>query len=396
MAGNLKWAPAASAIEFVVQLLQLIRGGREPSLRERGLLPALTACEQLGALSSTSAQRLREAYRFLRRIENRVQMLRDEQTHDVPEDDLVRARLATALGSPGWSVLAAELARIRASVSEEFGNLRAPPTPAKRMSAGAAAVYWKRLTSGDAQAAELAGLGFATAEHLHAQLAALRTSPAANALSAHAQGRFERLLPHLLDAAVATAAPDACIERLLRLLHAVMRRPAYLALLEEQPLARERLVTLFADSALLAERVIAHPLLLDDLLTAHADAAPPDRSTLSAEIERRIAQAMLLTLKRRSKSAGRKTQRGIPIGRLSRRARCHYHGARLGGAGKRWSRRRWRWPARSGADARSTQRACRRRLRQSRRRNGASPRPGSGVRPRQRVGTARKRRRAAA
>jgi glutamate-ammonia-ligase adenylyltransferase len=70
-----------------------------------------------------------------------------------------------------------------------------------------------------------------------------------------------------------------------------MRRPAYLALLEEQPLARERLVALFADSALLAERVIAHPLLLDDLLTANADAVPPDRSTLSAEIDRRVAQA---------------------------------------------------------------------------------------------------------
>ena len=292
VAGNLKLGPGGiREIEFVVQLLQLIRGGREPSLRERGLLPALTACERLGALASTSAQRLREAYRFLRRIENRVQMLRDEQTHDVPEEELARARLATALGFSGWNALAVELARVRTSVSEEFASLLAPPTAAKRVSVGAAAVYWKRLASGDAQASELTALGFANAEQLHAQLAALRASPAASALSAHAHGRFERLLPHLLDSAVATAAPDACIERLLRLLHSVMRRPAYLALLEEQPLARERLVALFADSALLAERVIAHPLLLDDLLTANADAAPPDRAMLSAEIERRVTQA---------------------------------------------------------------------------------------------------------
>ena len=291
LAGNLKLGPGGiREIEFVVQLLQLIRGGREPTLRERGLLPALAACERLGALPAASAQRLRDAYRFLRRIENRVQMLRDEQTHDVPEDGLVRERLAAALGVSDWSTLAAELARMRASVSEEFASLLAPAAAAKRASSGAAAVYWRGLTSGEAQAVQLSAMGFADAERLHAQLLNLRDSPATRALSAQAQGRFERLLPHLLDAAAASAAPDSSIERVLRLLHAVLRRPAYFALLEEQPQARERLAALFADSALLAERVIAHPLLLDDLLTANIDAALPDRATLDAEIERRIAQ----------------------------------------------------------------------------------------------------------
>jgi glutamate-ammonia-ligase adenylyltransferase len=136
----------------------------------------------------------------------------------------------------------------------------------------------------------LTPLGFADAAHLHAQLVALRASPATRALSAPTQARFERLLPQLLDAAAASTAPDACIERLLRLLHAVLRRPAYLALLEEQPQARERLVALFADSALLAERVIAHPLLLDDLLSANLNAPLPDRALLDAEVQRRIAQ----------------------------------------------------------------------------------------------------------
>jgi glutamate-ammonia-ligase adenylyltransferase len=291
LAGNLKLGPGGiREIEFIVQLLQLIRGGREPSLRERGLLPALLACERLGALPSASAQRLREAYRFLRRIENRVQMLRDEQTHDVPQDPFVRTRLAVALGFAQWQALADELARARASVTEEFNALLAPAMAVRQAKGGAAAAYWRGLVNGTAQASELAALGFAAAESLHTQLAAVRASPAARALSAHAQGRFERLLPHLLDAAAASAAPDACIERLVRLLHAVMRRPAYLALLEEQPAARERLVALFADSALLAERVIAHPLLLDDLLTAATDAALPDRTSLTAEIERRVGE----------------------------------------------------------------------------------------------------------
>jgi len=292
LAGNIKLGPGGiREIEFVVQLLQLIRGGREPSLRERGLLPALTACERLGALPAASAQRLRDAYRFLRRIENRVQMLRDEQTHDVPNDALLRARLAATLDFTDWSEFAAELARVRTRVSEEFAALLAPTTPAKRTSSGAAATYWRRLVGGDAQPAELTPLGFADAGHLHAQLVALRHSPATRALSAQTQARFERLLPHLLDAAAASTAPDACIERLLRLLHAILRRPAYLALLEEQAQARERLVALFADSALLADRVIAHPLLLDDLLSINLDAPLPDRAMLDAEVQRRIAQS---------------------------------------------------------------------------------------------------------
>src|SRR4029077_1849081 len=87
LAQHLKLGPGGiREIEFIMQLLQLIRGGREPSLREPGLLPALAACEQLGALNAASARRLRDAYRFLRRVENRVQMLRDEQTHELPPD----------------------------------------------------------------------------------------------------------------------------------------------------------------------------------------------------------------------------------------------------------------------------------------------------------------------
>jgi glutamate-ammonia-ligase adenylyltransferase len=116
----------------------------------------------------------------------------------------------------------------------------------------------------------------------------LLESPAARTLSVRARARFERLLPRLIEAAAASAAPDRCLERLLRLVHGVLRRSAYLALLEEQPAAREHLVALFADSALLAERVIAHPLLLDDLFDARQTTSVPDRAELNAELDRRL------------------------------------------------------------------------------------------------------------
>src|SRR5690348_2634659 len=156
LADDLKLGPGGiREIEFIVQLLQLIRGGREPSLRERGLLPTLAACERLGALPSASAQSLGEAYRFLRRIENRVQMLRDEQTHDLPSEALARERLAAALGFADAAALAAELARVRAGVTEQFGALLAPAVSAKPLSRGAAATYWRHLAAGEAQPSEM-------------------------------------------------------------------------------------------------------------------------------------------------------------------------------------------------------------------------------------------------
>ncbi len=81
-------------VEFIVQVFQLIRGGREPMLQQRALLPTLAAIEELHLLPEGDAQRLREAYLFLRRLENLLQSINDEQTQTLPQDELNRARLA--------------------------------------------------------------------------------------------------------------------------------------------------------------------------------------------------------------------------------------------------------------------------------------------------------------
>lgn len=291
LAQHLKLGPGGiREIEFIVQLLQLIRGGREPSLRECGLLPALAACEQLGALHAASAHRLRDAYRLLRRVENRVQMLRDEQTHELPEDATTRARLAVTLGYTEWSALNTEVTRVRAEVSEEYTSLLRPVSPTRSATGTSTSdAFWQALKDGNGTVADLEALGFAEAVNLHAQLIALLTGSATRALSTRAGACFDRVLPLLIESAASSVAADACLERLLRLVHGVLRRPAYLALLEEQPAARERLATLCADCALLAERVIAHPLLLDDIFDARVEIALPQRALLAAEIERRIA-----------------------------------------------------------------------------------------------------------
>jgi len=290
LADNLKLGPGGiREIEFIVQLVQLIRGGREPSLRVRGLLPALTACEARGHIPASRARALRHAYVFLRRLENRVQMLRDAQTHDLPEDDLTRERLALALDYPAWEPLAEELAKHRDIVANEFAAMLMPEGGAKASVPAADAILWQRACDESLDAGVLEASGFKPAAEAADALLKLPQASQLRAMPARAREQLDHLMPQLLAAARNTSAPVPSLLRLCRLVQTVARRPSYLALLEEQPSARKRLAQLFADSAFLAERVIAQPLLLDDVLDPRIDQIPLKRSDISAEIARVLA-----------------------------------------------------------------------------------------------------------
>ncbi|UXI67852.1 bifunctional [glutamate--ammonia ligase]-adenylyl-L-tyrosine phosphorylase/[glutamate--ammonia-ligase] adenylyltransferase [Tahibacter amnicola] len=290
---NLKLGPGGiREVEFIVQLLQMIRGGREPSLRVRGLLPALAACEQLGLFDRARAAQLRQSYLFLRRVENRLQMLRDEQTHALPGDADLVGRIARALDFPDADAFGRALTVERAIVAEEFRQLLAPLTPETHSPTPDSWItLWRAIDAdgnGDTTAA-LEAAGFVPGEPVREALVGLARSPSVRVMAASSRERFDRLMPQLLQAAAATRVPAACLERLVRLLHAIVRRAAYLVLLDEQPGARRRLIALFADSAWLAERVIAHPLLLDDLFDPRLEQVPVDRRAIEGEIARRVA-----------------------------------------------------------------------------------------------------------
>src|SRR5690606_26602156 len=84
------------------------------------------------------------------------------------------------------------------------------------------------------------------------------------------------VVPALLDSAARSAQPDPALRRVLGLLQAILRRASYLALLDEQPSALARLVDVLARSALLADRLVAYPLLLDELLDVRVGGPIPD------------------------------------------------------------------------------------------------------------------------
>ena len=262
MADNLKLGPGGiRELEFAVQLAQLIRGGREAALRVSGFLPALAALQASGQFDTDTAGRISALYLFLRRVENRVQMFGDEQTHALPTHREDAVRIARALGYADLDALQQAITEVRAEVQALFAQTLDAPERSRRLDPG-----------GPESPASLSLPEF-SAEVQEATTRLLGSLPVRR-LDARARERFERALPLLMLAARKTIAPDVAALRLQRLLHAIAGRPSYLALLAERRGARERVADVFARSAFLAERVIAHPLLLDDLLDARVDAEP--------------------------------------------------------------------------------------------------------------------------
>lgn len=278
LADDIKRGPGGiREIEFLVQALQLIRGGREAQLRDRRLLPSLGALVDAGHIDASTGDALADAYRHLRRVENHLQMSDDAQVHSLPATDNAQLRLARGLGYAGWPAFLHDLDAIRARVADEFNALLAPR---ERTSAPhALATYWTALPhSGDS--ATLAAAGFSDAAQADTQLRDFARAPAVHALSDATRARLDRVMPALLEAAAQSREPMLALSRLLALVTNVLRRTAYLALLDEQPRALARLVDVVAHSALLAERLAAYPLLLDELLDARIAGALPTRGLI--------------------------------------------------------------------------------------------------------------------
>lgn len=274
-------------IEFLCQALQLIRAGREPALRERRLLFALAALVDAGQIAPEDGAALREAYLFLRRLENRLQMLRDAQTHTLPTDPLDRLRIAFGLGHPDFDSLVQALALQQARVSTEFAALLAPRKG--HAAPDALASYWRGLGRGGGDPQLLADAGFAEPTAADQSLQDFAQSAGVKALSDAPRARLDRVLPALLHAATRSPWPDAALKRVLGLLQAILRRTSYLALLDEQPSALARLVDVLARSALLAERLVAYPLLLDELLDTRVSGPMPAPEEMRAECRQVLA-----------------------------------------------------------------------------------------------------------
>jgi glutamate-ammonia-ligase adenylyltransferase len=291
---NIKLGPGGiREIEFIVQAFQLIRGGSDPRLQARGLLAALSLLAGQKLLPATAVAELRDAYRYLRKVENRLQEWNDEQTHDLPEDEAGRARLAYSMDTPGWQDFQASLRAHRERVSAHFRTLVF--APAQIADGDAALRELERVLEPDIDVERRAQMlrdgGIVAVDAVDASLAQLRDSTYLRRLDAGGRRRLATLLPRLLRRIAGREAEQTVLNRVLHVLERIGGRTVYLALLNENVVALQRLVDLCAQSGFLADQIAAFPLLLDELLDVRLIEVTPTREEFAAELRSRMAGA---------------------------------------------------------------------------------------------------------
>ncbi len=257
------------ALEFLVQSLQLLEGGRNPSLQVAGFRPALEALTESGHIHPKTSEAMREAYGFLRTLENRLQAMTGRQTHELPKSPAEMERLARLMGFDQPKTLIDALDHHRHWVRDEFSDRfsEREETPAT------SPFVWP---PSDDLVNQIAHRGVPeSAQAIAEELQGLEKRLARRPLSAEGRARLERLMPRLIEVLIQAPDPMEGLADVMDLIEQIAQRSAYLALLYEKPEICERVVSAFRASEQIAKWVIRSPQLLDDLIDpAHQNTMP--------------------------------------------------------------------------------------------------------------------------
>jgi glutamate-ammonia-ligase adenylyltransferase len=254
-------------VEFAVQLLQIVHGRRDAMLRTPNTLAALKALALEGYVADDDAVALAEAYGFLRRVEHRLQMVRDLQTHDLPPNRHARTTLARALGLADADELIERYDATTATVRSIHERLFYRPL----LEAFAGPARPRHGTDREATQELLGGLGFAEPARSYDVLGRL-VDPS------HRIGKvLGNLFPVMAPALALSPNPDAALMRLERVAEAVGDDRAVADLLATDPVAARRLAHVVSASSFGTDLLVAEPPrirgLSDTLLGAETDAA---------------------------------------------------------------------------------------------------------------------------
>ncbi len=255
-------------IEFIAQVFQLIRGGREPSLRHRGLLETLQAIDELGLLEKQDLNNLTEAYYFLRRLENLIQALADKQTQTLPDKKEDQLRLAYSMGVESWDELYKQVQSHMANVHAVFSDLIGDEDEQDEESLAA---HFHELwdMSHNREVIENIvehDLGFDEGQDLIDSLLSFKQDLAKRTIGPRGREVLNRLMPKVFSAVFTHPDAKFGLSRVLSLLHNIATRTTYLELLDEHPAALVQLVRLCTASPMVSEKLARYPVLLDELI----------------------------------------------------------------------------------------------------------------------------------
>jgi glutamate-ammonia-ligase adenylyltransferase len=279
-------------IEFIAQVFQLIRGGREPQLRERGLLITLKAIDDLQLLDDGQATQLADSYRFLRRLENLLQALEDKQTQTLPQDDLNRSRLSYAMGYDDWSQLSAAVSDNMLQVHSVFEQLIGDEEEDSDVAVPRHfAEMWDNAADSELVISVIeSDLGHPAAESLTRTIIEFKQELSKRTLGPRGREVLNHLMPKLFEKAFSNADVEFGLPRVLHVLNRISTRTTYLELLDEHPGALSQLVRLCTASPMISELLGKYPILLDELLDPAHLYNPVELSSYKRELRDFLAR----------------------------------------------------------------------------------------------------------
>ena len=284
-------------IEFLAQVFQLIRGGRDAALRDRSTRSTLRVLAEKSLLAPDVALQLLASYTFLRNLEHRLQYLDDAQTHTLPANEADRLLVAHMMGRPDMATLLAQLEAHRIFVAGQFDAIFSDKTGAAtdevNLDPGSSNDSDKR----EAIEAYFGTLGFSNPAQAAQRLLATWQAPRLQSMPETSRVRLVALVNAALpliakSAQQASAGSDlATLGRLLDFFEAIARRSSYLALLTEYPHTLARVIRMMFASGWAAKFLTLHPILLDELLDERIHNAAPDPLAVAAELQQQLSAA---------------------------------------------------------------------------------------------------------
>lgn len=254
-------------IEFIAQLFQLIRGGKDPDLQMRPTLEVLQTLASKHIVDQQTVETLQKAYVFFRNLEHRLQYYADAQTHDLPKTDAHRLAIAIAMQSPDWNTLRGEVIQHREVVENVFNKIFSYQQTAVRHVASEGHL-WKNLHQNDEVIQRIASLGYSEPLLVLEKLFQLKNGPRVMRLPEMSQTRLNTVMPMLIESCGKHSNAMDTLIRALTLIETICRRASYLAFFAEYPNVLDRLIDLLSASPWLANYITQHPILVDNLSTS--------------------------------------------------------------------------------------------------------------------------------
>ncbi|TPH18573.1 bifunctional [glutamate--ammonia ligase]-adenylyl-L-tyrosine phosphorylase/[glutamate--ammonia-ligase] adenylyltransferase [Litorilituus lipolyticus] len=276
-------------IEFIVQVFQLIRGGRDKSLQQRRLLTVLPLLVDVGEINASSRIVLEGAYRFLRRVENIIQALDDKQTQTLPDDDINQQRILSILNIANWTEFLIILQEHMDAVHQEFDLLIGIESPNHQAQDEHWTTLWLSRWSDEESIAWLEQENKPwRSDKVWSLLSDFRAETEKRSLGNRGRQVLEKLIPMLICHIQDKTQSEVVLERVLHVFNKIITRTAYLELLFENEGALKQLIHLCQASSWVTDYIAKYPILLDELIDPKLLHNPPQLSAYALELRERM------------------------------------------------------------------------------------------------------------